>query len=1139
MKKHRFLYLAAVFAASWSVPASAEILVGLDPATSLYDSEGKGIVNDGNVQPPGNPSGVPLIDNAGTYLHSSGFTFNARFTPAASDLTGTKLLVEIGGNSSGSGIYLIGGVPTLLSKQGGQTTTHPDSLNDAALPSIALQSAIGVLEAGLTYSFSASWNHAGTLELRVKPDGQDDDIFDSFVITGLPGNWSGNDTLSVRTMNTGNAGGLARDTANGIDPRFNTNVAQVTSFAGVVHRAVFWNANDVTPAVLSEPEIRGFTITRLPSTGKLRFHWNLSEGGLPNPTTAEIREGETPGGAVIHTIPEGALTGFIDLDASSSASFTLTATNATGTVQATAAPQAETAHSAAIRGSNPLAWYRFNEAAGSRHLVDSAENTIPNNGTVRGETIAGGGGVIDGAGVFAGSTTVLNRQILNPGSADPEVPKGFSVELIVKHSAGATIDNVIISQQDINGTGRQIISVRPDGTLFSVLGGTGHDSAAKLVADAWNHVVFVVDPDGGQFRWYLNGKLADTITPSGGFTLEGTEGGWVIGSAKNLTGNLFKGQIDEVAVFRDLLDDPDRNGDPADSRISGHYQAWYQLTKGIIHFKGTASAVVTGTPLDLLAFVGADVTSVSVDNGVGTLAIGADRTATAAGVQPTASTTYTLTATGEGGATYTSSFDVIYNQLTPPVILGFEATSLPSPDGVEPDKVRLHWAATAGDFPTAVAGTLTYGSGGLLEFTDLRGFHDIPAAEATGIKLRLTNLVGADELDAVPPAPDTAHSAVIRAARPAAWYRFNEGVSSGLVVDSAGGAAPHDGVLRNYIAVNLGATGFLDGAGTFNAAAAVITDRIIDPNDEDLVGFTVEAIIETNPGTGTTNRVIVAQQDTSPFIGRQILSVDDTGTVRANVGGGTTISSTGKVPARAWSHLVGVVDVTANVVSWYIDGRPAGTGTPAAFFEPSQGAWVIGAAKDLAGSFWRGKIDDLIIYDRILDQTEVLAHRNAWWDRTTGLLHSSVASATINAGESTELSLKLGKDITSVTIDNGVGAVAIVDGNAVVSLTPSVTTTYTITLDGPNDPVTHTVTITVNGGAFALEIISHGIHGGQFTIQFRGAPSTTYAVKGSSDLVSFGTDLGTAATDTAGNGTATITLDPAKPAEFYRIETAH
>jgi len=1141
MKKHRLVYLATAVAIGSGGTASAEILGTLNPSAALYDSDVKGLVSDGNVQPPSNPSGVPAIENAGTYQHAFGFTFNASFTPAASDLTGTKVLIEIGGTASGSGLYLIGGVPTLLSKQGATATTTPDSLNDATLPAIALQSTSGVLEAGVRYSFAASWNHAGTLELRVKQDGQPNQIFNTYAVTGLPGNWSGNDTLSVQTLNTGNPGGLARDTANGIDPRFNTNVAQVASFAGVVHRAVFWNANDVTPPLLSKPEIKGFTITRLPSSGKLRFHWNVSEGGLPNPTTVVIREGETDSGAVVHTVPAGSLVGFIDLETTAT-SFNLAAVNATGAVRSLAAPQVETAHSGVIRGSNPLAWYRFNELTGSKHLVDSAENTTPNNGTVQGDPIAGGTGFIDGAGSFAASTTVLNRHILNPGSADPELPKGFSVELIVKPASGATGDTVIISQQDINGIGRQVISVKADGTLFTVLGGTTRNSSVKLPLDAWSHVVLVVDPDRGQFRWHVNGKLADTVTPSGGIVLESTDGGWVFGSAKNLVGNLFRGQVDEIAVFRDLLDDPNRDGDLTDSKISSHHQSWYQVTKGILFFKGSASTVVTGTPLDLLSSVGADVVSVSIDNGIGTVAIDADRRADKTGVQPTATTTYTLTATAAGGVTYTASVPVTYNQLTQPIILGFEATSLPSADGVEPAKVRVHWAATPGDFTTPVAGQLTYGTSGVIDFTELRGFRDIPAAEATNLKVKLTNLVGSDELTASAPAPDTAHSAVIRSAKPSAWYRFNESVSSGLIVDSASNAAPHNGVLRNGIAVNVGASGFLDGAATFSAAGAIITDRILDPNDENLTGFTVEAIIETNPNNGTTNRVLIAQQDGSGFTGRQILSVDDTGSPRANVGGGTTVTSTGKVPARSWSHLVGVVDLDHNlpVVTWYIDGQPAGSSTVGDFFEPSQGAWIIGGNKTLDGNFWRGKIDDLIVYDRVLTASEVLAHRNAWWNQSKGLIESTVSSTTLNAGESSQLTLRVGKDVTSVIIDNGVGQVTTTPGgNAVVTLTPSVTTTYTITLNTPNGPVIQTHTITVTGGAVALQITSHRIEAGTFIISFKGAPSTTYAVRGSTDLGSFGINHGSATTDTAGNGTATIAIDAGKSREFYRIEAAN
>ena len=1159
MKRPQIVYWTMASALTFAATANAEILVGLSPdlPSALYDSDKKGFVSDGNVQPPANPSGVPVIGTTGANLLSSGFTFNVTFTPVASDLNGTKILIELGGNSNGTGLYLIGGVPTLLSKQGAQTTTTPDGLNDRTLPSIAVQSDIGKLEAGVVYSFSASWNHNGTVELIAKPDGAEGRAFNSFIITGVPGDWPGNETLSVKTLNTGNAGGLGRDTAANttMDPRFNTNVGSVASFAGTIQRAIFWNANDVVPPVHSEPEVKGFSVTRLPTTGKLRLHWNVSEGGLPNPTTVEIRETGVTGGSPLYVVPSDSLVGFVDLETTVT-SFTLVATNPNGTDDATAAPEADTAHSSVIRASNPLAWYRFNEAVGSKFLVDSAENAIPNDGTLRGDQIAGGSGFIDGAGVYAGSSTILNRQILNPGSTDPEIPKGFSIEAVLKHSSASTAVGTLISQQDAEGgTGRQIIAVRANGTLYSVLGGTTIDSTLKLVPDAWSHVVFVVDPDRNQFRWYLNGKLEQTITPTEPYVLESTTGGWVIGSGKDLSSNLYKGQVDEIAVYRDLLDDPNRDGDLADSKISTHHQGWYQLTKGIIFFRGSASTVVTATPLDLLSHLGADVTAVSISDSIGNVPIDADRKANQLGVQPTASTTYTLTATGPG-VTYTADFTVTYNQLTLPVILGFEATSLPSPDGVVPDKVRLHWGATAGDFATPVDIDVTWGTSGLLESTELRGFVDVPLAEASNFKIKASNLIGDVERVTGAPAADTPYSAAVRAAKPVAWYRFNEAVSSGLIVDSAVNDAPHNGVLKDNLPVNLGASGFIDGAATFNAAAAIITDRIINPNDENLVGFTIEAIIETNPAAANANRVIVSQQDTSPFTGRQILSIEDGGTLRANVGGGTNVFSTDKVPVRAWSHVVGVVDVAFNRVRWYIDGKFAGTATTG-FFETSQGAWIIGSAKGLDANFFRGKIDDLIIYDKILDDLDgdgllgleedgdgtaptgdedslIAAQRAAWWQETSGLIYSAVTSETINVGDSIDLTLKVGADATSVDVD-GV-PVTLVGGNAVVPLNPSSTRTYTITINTPNGPVTKTYTITVNGGAAALEIISHRIENGNFIINFKGAASTTYAVKGSTDLGSFAIDHGTAPTDTNGDGVATIPIDPLKTSEFFRIE---
>ncbi|MCA1480820.1 hypothetical protein, partial [Bradyrhizobium sp. NBAIM08] len=159
-------------------------------------------------------------------------------------LNGTRLLIEIGGTSSGSGLYLVNGVPTFIGKQGASDAALPTGLNDTALNTIAVQSSSGKLLAGTAYSTSVSWNQAGTLELIVA-EGGGSPLLNSFAISGTPGNWSGNDTLSAKTIGTANAGGLSgNNTGNTFGPPFD--VDNASSLQGTVTRALFWNANSVT-----------------------------------------------------------------------------------------------------------------------------------------------------------------------------------------------------------------------------------------------------------------------------------------------------------------------------------------------------------------------------------------------------------------------------------------------------------------------------------------------------------------------------------------------------------------------------------------------------------------------------------------------------------------------------------------------------------------------------------------------------------------------------------------------------------------------------------------------------------------------------------------------------------------------------
>lgn len=222
--------LALIFLFAATLPLSSSVLMRLDPATAAYDGLA---VDDGGTT--GGSSGIsqPVLAN--------GFTFNITFTPTAADLSGTVLLMEIGGTSNGSGLYLIDGVPTFISKQGSNDATLPTSLNDTSLPTIAVQSSVGTLVAGTEYSLASAWNHAGKLDLAVfngttlTPD--------TFTITGTPGDWSGNESLSVgiKTSNASTGGLSGNDASSNFGPPFDVHECKGVERIGNISRAIYWN----------------------------------------------------------------------------------------------------------------------------------------------------------------------------------------------------------------------------------------------------------------------------------------------------------------------------------------------------------------------------------------------------------------------------------------------------------------------------------------------------------------------------------------------------------------------------------------------------------------------------------------------------------------------------------------------------------------------------------------------------------------------------------------------------------------------------------------------------------------------------------------------------------------------------------
>ncbi len=1307
--------------------AKAEILLPLGPGTALYDSDIRGIANDNDSA--GSQSGIPVLGNN---HHPAGFSFHVSFTPAEADLFGTVLLIEIGGTSNGVALVLVDGVPTVISKQGGTADLPPDSLSDPELPAIAVQSAAGVLNAGISYSFSASWNHIRNLELIVKPE-SGAPVTTLFRVDGNPGNWSGNDTLSVGTPASVNGsrgsftGGTGANT-----PPFGVNT--LTAFAGEIHRALFWNEHAITSLLPEPPEIAGFAATWLDSSNQVRLHWDIADSGLTQNVEVILSAGETE----LHRSSDPY--GFVDVSASRDAVFQLRATNDAGTDSATSQVAVDTPFSARVRASNPVAWFRFNEPESSTLFVDSADNAAPHNGRPHGSGLSSGSGFIDGSLVLNGAGAVVSNLILNPSAAaDP----GYTIEtIILRHTGNTAATPSIVSQTDRNGIGRFQLVATEDGSIVSLFENTRREADEKLPADSWAHLVLVVDGINAQLRWYLDGELiGSTDGLDDPVFLESSEGDWVFGAGKGLAGNYWKGEFDDIVIYDHLLDDPDGDGNLDDSLIAAHRDAWWGETSGLIHFGSSSPVIVKGDSAELIVKTGPDVTSVTIDNGVGTLTpvngiakvvVSPETTTTyqvavgeaTASVKVTVSDNSLLVAPldasaalydsdrqgfandqtivgtlddahhihgftfnviftpaeedlsgtallieiggssngvalvlvdgiptvvskqSSGGAAYPDSandtslpviavqsgigaleagtsysFAAAWNHLgtlelavrptsgstvatpfaitgnpgnwsgndtisigipapstgswgafsstegtpfsfgslqaftggihralfwndyafvtppTPPVVEGFEATRLPG-TGL----VRLHWGVSGGLIPSPVEVVLSTGSTELHRSTDTTGFVDVEADDSATFTLGASTDSGSAEATATV-AEENPFSSVVRASEPVAWFRFLGAEGSKLVVDSAVNASPRNGL--SFGGVTFGGQGPVDGAASFDGTGGVVSDFILNPAATD-PGFTIEAVVQRRSpaGGGTTNRVIFNQQDLNGT-GRSLIAVDDNGRIN-NFLANKANNAASPLYNEGWAHLVVVVDALAPELRWYLDGELIGSGQDSGLIlESSDGKWTIGVHKSLTQSFWLGDIDDLAVYDYLLDDPDgdgelsdsrIGTHRDAWWRGTSGLIHFGSSSDRIVAGGQVQLIVRVGADITSVTV-NGVGTVVPENGRAVFTVSPTGTTTYQVTATGSSGSYTESVTITVDPApAGELRVLSSTLEGGEFVIHFTGEPSTTYAVRGSTDLVSFGEDHGIVTTDSEGLGTARIPVGAGQPRRFFRIE---
>lgn len=208
----------------------------------------------------------------GAAEHALGHTVNIEFTPVSADLTGTVVLFEFGGTSNGFALTLIDGRLTYSAKHNSGDAQAPDSLNDTFLDTasreIAVQSSLGALSAGTSYSAAVSWN-PGTLvlQLGIENASQSTGSLDSFTMTGDSGNWSGNDSVSFGEI-FNSAGGLGGELVGTTVPDpWDVDETPVNAFTGTKGAGYFWNDIGTIAAV---PEPSSLTLGVFGLLGLLR-----------------------------------------------------------------------------------------------------------------------------------------------------------------------------------------------------------------------------------------------------------------------------------------------------------------------------------------------------------------------------------------------------------------------------------------------------------------------------------------------------------------------------------------------------------------------------------------------------------------------------------------------------------------------------------------------------------------------------------------------------------------------------------------------------------------------------------------------------------------------------------------------------
>lgn len=314
------------------------------------------------------------------------------------------------------------------------------------------------------------------------------------------------------------------------------------------------------------------------------------------------------------------------------------------------------------------------------------------------------------------------------------------------------------------------------------------------------------------------------------------------------------------------------------------------------------------------------------------------------------------------------------------------------------------------------------------------------------------------------------YPAVVNGDAPVAYWRFEEEAGASTLADSSGNGLTIDNSLPVGTTV-LGEDAAIGKAVLFNGDGYLLTPLQFDPSVGD---FTIEAVIRRLPNTADV--VVVANQDGNLGTGRSNLVVNPAGNITSFIGGATTESGVSASSDR-FDHIILTFDQGAPLdeptLRFFINGEAAGTSL--LLPEPANGNWVIGANKVLTTQFFNGLVDELAIYDKRLDDpnddgdlsdSRVADHYAEFLADTETLISFESDFDYRDSGQSAEVSWFVSPALTALTLDDGSGPIDVLpsttDGTGSLTVSPTATTTFTLSGTGPLGTESLELTIVVD-----------------------------------------------------------------------------